>query len=133
MDTLRGSLLMVLAMAAFALEDMFIKSAAQSLPVGQILILFGAGGMVIFALMARAQGEPLWNPVFCTRALLLRSVAEVAGRLCFTLAIALTPLSSASAILQATHWSYQQGLWCFSRNMWACAVGSRSQQGLSVC
>ncbi|MEE2818240.1 MAG: DMT family transporter [Pseudomonadota bacterium] len=102
MDTLRGSLLMVLAMAAFALEDMFIKSAAQSLPVGQILILFGAGGMVIFALMARAQGEPLWNPVFCTRALLLRSVAEVAGRLCFTLAIALTPLSSASAILQAT-------------------------------
>ncbi|AFO88714.1 DMT family transporter [Phaeobacter inhibens] len=102
MDTLRGSLLMVLAMAAFALEDMFIKSAARSLPVGQILILFGAGGMVIFAIVARAQGHRLWNPVFCTRALLVRSVAEVAGRLCFTLAIALTPLSSASAILQAT-------------------------------
>ncbi|MFV1592725.1 DMT family transporter [Phaeobacter sp. JH20_36] len=102
MDTLRGSLLMVLAMAAFALEDMFIKSAARSLPVGQILILFGAGGMVIFAIMARAQGHRLWTPVFCTRALVLRSVAEVAGRLCYTLAIALTPLSSASAILQAT-------------------------------
>ncbi|ATF17197.1 DMT family transporter [Phaeobacter gallaeciensis] len=102
MDTLRGSLLMVLAMAAFALEDMFIKSAARSLPVGQILILFGAGGMVIFAILARAQGHRLWTSVFCTRALLVRSVAEVAGRLCFTLAIALTPLSSASAILQAT-------------------------------
>ncbi|MFV1464278.1 MULTISPECIES: DMT family transporter [unclassified Phaeobacter] len=102
MYTLRGSLLMVLAMAAFALEDMFIKSAARSLPVGQILILFGAGGMVIFAIMARAQGHRLWTPVFYTRALVLRSVAEVAGRLCYTLAIALTPLSSASAILQAT-------------------------------
>lgn len=34
METLRGSLLMVLAMAAFALEDMFIKSAASALPVG---------------------------------------------------------------------------------------------------
>ncbi|MEY8802455.1 EamA/RhaT family transporter, partial [Leisingera sp. XS_AS12] len=37
MDTLRGSLLMVLAMGAFALEDMFLKSAAAALPVGQIL------------------------------------------------------------------------------------------------
>ncbi|MFS4580981.1 DMT family transporter [Phaeobacter sp. C3_T13_0] len=102
MDTLRGSLLMVLAMAAFALEDMFIKSAAQSLPVGQILILFGVGGMAIFAVMARAQGQRLWSPVYYTRALVVRSISEVAGRLCFTLAIALTPLSSASAILQAT-------------------------------
>ena len=102
METLRGSLLMVLAMAAFALEDMFIKSAAQSLPVGLILLIFGCGGMVIFAAMARAQGQPLWHPGFCTRAMALRSLSEVAGRLCYTLAIALTPLSSASAILQAT-------------------------------
>ena len=102
METLRGSLLMVLAMAAFALEDMCIKSAAQSLPVGVILLVFGSGGMVIFAGVARALGQPLWHPGFCTRAMALRSLAEVAGRLCFTLAIALTPLSSASAILQAT-------------------------------
>lgn len=101
-ETLRGSLLMVLAMAAFALEDMFLKSAAAALPVGQILILFGLGGMVIFAALARAQGQTAWHPDFRTRAMLLRSVSEVIGRLCFTLAIALTPLSSASAILQAT-------------------------------
>ena len=101
-ETLRGSLLMVLAMAAFALEDMFLKSAAAALPVGQILILFGLGGMVIFAALARAQGQSAWHPDFRTRAMLLRSVSEVIGRLCFTLAIALTPLSSASAILQAT-------------------------------
>ncbi|MFW8633588.1 DMT family transporter [Cribrihabitans pelagius] len=102
METMRGSLLMVLAMAAFALEDMFLKSAARSLPVGQILILFGLGGMAVFAVMARAQGHSPWHPGFCTRPMLWRSLAEAAGRLCFTLAIALTPLSSASAILQAT-------------------------------
>ena len=102
MDTVRGSLLMVLAMAAFALEDMFIKSASQSLPVGQILIIFGLGGMVIFMAMARAQGQRMLHPAICTRPMVLRSVAEVTGRLCYTLAIALTPLSSASAILQAT-------------------------------
>lgn len=102
METLRGSLLMVLAMAAFSLEDMFIKQVARELPVGQILILFGLGGMVVFSVGARAQGQALWHPGFCTRPLVLRSLAEVTGRLCFTLAIALTPLSSASAILQAT-------------------------------
>lgn len=102
MDTVRGSLLMALAMATFALEDMFIKSTTQSLPVGQVLILFGLGGMVIFMVMAHAQGQRMFHPAICTRPLLLRSVAEVVGRLCFTLAIALTPLSSASAILQAT-------------------------------
>jgi drug/metabolite transporter (DMT)-like permease len=102
METLRGSLLMILAMAAFALEDMFIKQVAQELPAGQILILFGLGGMLVFAVVARAKGQRLWHPGFCTRALVLRSLAEVTGRLCFTLAIILTPLSSASAILQAT-------------------------------
>ena len=75
METLRGSLLMVLAMAAFSLEDMFIKQVARELPVGQILILFGLGGMVIFSVGARAQGQALWHPGFCTRPLVLRSLA----------------------------------------------------------
>jgi len=101
-DTLRGSLLMALAMAAFAVEDMIIKSVAAAMPTGQVLILFGLGGMVIFAIMARAQGSALWHPGFCTRPLLWRFVAEVSGRLFFTLAIVLAPLSLASAILQAT-------------------------------
>lgn len=102
METLRGSLLMVLAMATFALEDMFIKTVTRELPVGQVLILFGIGGMLIFAGLARAKGQGLWHPGYCTRPLLLRSLSEVTGRLCYTLAVALTPLSTASAILQAT-------------------------------
>jgi drug/metabolite transporter (DMT)-like permease len=102
METLRGSLLMVLAMATFALEDMFIKIVTRQLPVGQVLILFGLGGMAVFAALARAQRQPLWHPGFCTRPLVARALAEVTGRLGYTLAIALTPLSTASAILQAT-------------------------------
>ncbi len=101
-DTLRGSLLMALAMAAFAVEDMIIKSVAGAMPTGQVLIFFGLGGMAIFAVLARAQGSTLWHPGFCTRPLLWRCVAEVSGRLFFTLAIVLAPLSLASAILQAT-------------------------------
>lgn len=102
METLRGSLLMVLAMATFALEDMWIKIVTRELPVGQVLILFGLGGMAVFAALARAQRQSLWHPGFCTRPLVARALAEVTGRLGYTLAIALTPLSTASAILQAT-------------------------------
>lgn len=58
--------------------------------------------MVIFAGLAHARGQSPWHPAFGTRPMLLRSLAEVVGRLSYTLAIALTSLSSASAILQAT-------------------------------
>ena len=62
MENLRGSLLMVAAMLGFALEDMFIKLLAGSLPVGQILMLLGLGGGVAFALMAMTRGDRLWSP-----------------------------------------------------------------------
>jgi len=102
MDNLRGSLWMVAAMAGFSVEDMFLKSAAASLPVGQILMIFGAGGMLGFAVLAARRGERILHPAILSPAILIRCVFEVAGRLFYTLAIALTPLSSASAILQAT-------------------------------
>ena len=101
-ENLRGSLWMVAAMAGFSVEDMFLKSAAASLPVGQILMIFGMGGMIGFAVLVARRGERILHPAILTPAILIRCVFEVAGRLFYTLAIALTPLSSASAILQAT-------------------------------
>lgn len=93
---------MVAAMAAFAFEDMFVKALTRSIPVGQALLLFGLGGMIAFIALARRRGETPFHPAILTRPILIRSICEVGGRLCYTLAIALTPLSSASAILQAT-------------------------------
>ncbi|MES2844383.1 MAG: DMT family transporter [Pseudomonadota bacterium] len=99
---LKGSVLMVAAMAAFAVEDMFIKSAARQMPLGQVLVMFGLLGAVAFAIMVRLRGEGLWHAAALSRPMLMRSGFEVGGRLFYSLAIALTPLSVASAILQAT-------------------------------
>lgn len=93
---------MVAAMAGFAIEDMFLKSAAATLPVGEILILFGGAGMLVFAALAKSRGEQLLHAAILTPVILIRALFEVTGRLFYTLAIALTPLSNASAILQAT-------------------------------
>lgn len=93
---------MVASMAGFAVEDLLLKIVARELPVGQILILFGGGGAILFALMARARGERVWNPLALTRPVLVRAGFEVTGRLFYTLSLALTSLAATSAILQAT-------------------------------
>lgn len=101
-DNLRGSALMVLAMIGFAVEDMFVKLLSDNLPVGQILLMLGLSGTVVFALMARAQGARLLIPALFSPAVMLRNLGEVIAALGYVTAIALTTLSSASAILQAT-------------------------------
>lgn len=102
MGNLRGSIFMTLSMAGFALEDMFIKSASHTLPIGEILMLFGLGGTLAFILLTLRRNESILHRAILSRPLIVRASCEVMGRLFFILAIALTPLSSASAILQAT-------------------------------
>lgn len=102
MENIRGSVLMVAAMAGFALEDMFIKRATQSLPVGEVLMIFGLCGMLAFMALTRMRGQRIVHPAVLSRPMIVKAVMEVMGRLGYTLGIALTPLSNASAILQAT-------------------------------
>lgn len=101
-DNLRGSLYMVAAMAGFAVEDMFLKSAARSLPTGQVILIMGLGGVLVFGLMARARGEAAFPRAALSRPMLIRAVFEIGGRLFYSLSLALTTLSATSAILQAT-------------------------------
>ncbi|MBP6736815.1 MAG: DMT family transporter [Rhodobacteraceae bacterium] len=101
-DNMRGSLFMILSMAGFAVEDAFIKAAARQMPVGQVLIVMALVGMAAFAAQARRAGDPPLPRGVLSRTMALRSGFELAGRLLYALAIALTPISTASAILQAT-------------------------------
>lgn len=93
---------MVAAMGGFALEDAFLKRAARELPIGQVLIVFGVGGALVFAAIARRNGSALLVPEALSRPMLARALFEVVGRLFYFLAIVLTPLSAATAILQTT-------------------------------
>ncbi|KIC48952.1 DMT family transporter [Tateyamaria sp. ANG-S1] len=101
MDNLRGAAIMVLAMLGFAIEDAVIKFLAGALPVGQVIGFLGIGGTLVFAIIARMQGQRLWDRAFLTPAIMIRNLAEVVGLIGFVTALALIPLSTASAILQA--------------------------------
>lgn len=98
----RGILLMTGGMAGFALEDMFIKLTAAHLPAGQIILTLGVAGGIVFGLVARRRGMPLlarelWHP-----AVLGRNLSEMIGTFGFVLALALAPLTTTTAIFQAT-------------------------------
>ena len=100
-ENLRGIGWMIASMAAFAIEDAFLKTVTKQLPVGQVLMMFGAAGLCVFALMARRAGASIFQAQVLTKNMLLRAVFEFFGRLFYVLAIALTPMSSATAILQS--------------------------------
>lgn len=98
----RGAVYMTASMAGFAVEDVFVKAAAHTLPLGQVLLTIGLTGMLIFSAMAARAGEALLPPAFLSRPMLIRCGFEITGRLFYGLAITLTALSTTSAILQAT-------------------------------
>lgn len=99
---LRGSLFMVASMAGFAVEDAFLKSAARLVPVGEAILLMGLVGIAVFSAIALRAGEPPLPRAILSRTMAIRSGFEISGRLFYALAIALTPISVASAILQAS-------------------------------
>ena len=100
-DNRRGILLMLLAMAAFALEDAAIKALSSTYSTAQVILILGLGGAAVFwALAARAGASPLDRRALHPTVLIRCGAEAVAGFL-FIKALALAPLATASAILQA--------------------------------
>jgi len=102
MENLRGILFMILAMAGFALEDLFIKLLSSHLPVSQILITLGFSGAAVFLITALLTRAPILHKDLLSKPVIIRTFCELFAALFFVSAIALTPLSSATSILMAT-------------------------------
>lgn len=100
MDNFKGMAWMTLAMLAFALADMFIKMTLDRLPIGQVLMIFGTGGALVFGVAARVQGARLLDPALWSGAVLARNGSEILGSVCFVIALAQIDLSLLSAIIQ---------------------------------
>ncbi len=101
MDNMRGAMLMVLAMAGFAVEDALLKILSQTIPMGLVMICLGAGGGLGFAILAWRAGASVLAPSFWHPMVLLRNLAEIAGTAAFITALSLIPLALATALLQA--------------------------------
>lgn len=102
MDNLTGALLMIAAMAFFATEDVFIKFATQTLPVGEVLAFVGLIGAAAFSLIAARQGQSVLSKRFFHPMVMVRNAGEMAGTLCFVLGITVVSLGLVTALFQAT-------------------------------
>jgi drug/metabolite transporter (DMT)-like permease len=101
-DNLRGALFMCAAMAAFTVNDMFMKLITQDTPLYQSITMRGALTVVALGALVflTAQGR-FALPRKDGRIVAIRAVAEVVATITFIAALMHMPLANLSAILQA--------------------------------
>jgi drug/metabolite transporter (DMT)-like permease len=102
LENLRGAAFMVLAMFCFALLDTTIKVLSQSMSVGQALALISIGILALLLGWSLVQRIPLWQTDYRNPRVILRSLCEVVGTCLISLALSLVPLTTVSAVIQAT-------------------------------
>lgn len=100
-DNLTGILLMLAAMALFAVEDLFLKWLAVGLPLGQIVLASGLLGAPVFVLMAWRSGRGIFVKDALHPAVMARNIGEMIGTASFVAALAVVPLGTVAAVLQA--------------------------------
>lgn len=99
-DNGRAALFMTASMAMFAVEDAFIKTLTDSLPVGQLMAMTGLMAMLVFWARLARRGLALWTRDLLHPMVILRNLGEVIGALSFVTALAVGELAVTSAILQ---------------------------------
>lgn len=101
MNNVNGILLVIGAMAAFTLEDMFIKRLSVTVPTGQVMMVLGVFCGLTFAAMAVVTRKRIFDPAAWQPLLLIRAGTEAVGALSFVTALSLVDLSTVAAVFQA--------------------------------
>ena len=91
---------MISAMGCLTLTDLLIKVASQTLPIGQVMISYGVGSLIVFWALLRIKGEsirlsPLTNPT-----VVFRNIGDLIALNGMFLALVYVPLSTIGAVIQ---------------------------------
>ena len=91
---------MIIAMGCLTLTDLLIKVASQTLPIGQVMISYGVGSLIVFWALLRIKGEsirlsPLTNPT-----VIFRNIGDLIALNGMFLALVYVPLSTIGAVIQ---------------------------------
>ena len=99
-DNRAGILFMLAAMAGFALNDACVKLAGETLPMGEIIVLRGLVATPLILAVAWRRGAFVRSAHLRDRAVIWRTIAEVAATGLFIAALLRLPLANVTAILQ---------------------------------
>lgn len=128
MNNLHGIILIIVSMAFFAIEDMFIKQLSGGLPVWQILAVLGAAGSLILWGAALVQRQNVFAPEAWKPVLILRTLCDGASAMSFATALSLVDLSTVAAVFQTTPLAVTMGAAVFFKEQ----VGWRRWSAVAV-
>ena len=91
---------MIIGMGCLTLADLLIKIASQTLPLGQVMIVFGVGSVTVFWGLMSFNGEsvrvsPCTNPT-----VVLRNLGDLLAINGMCLALVFVPISTIGAVIQ---------------------------------
>ena len=98
----KGIFLMIISMASFAVGDTFVKISGAFLSPAQIMFFLIAGGLIIFAMIAKLKGENLLDSRAFSPVLLIRYLAEMIGLVAMIMGLTKIPLSVVGTVTQAS-------------------------------
>ena len=98
----KGIFLMIISMASFAVGDTFVKISGAFLSPAQIMFFLIAGGLIIFAIIAKFKGENLLDSRAFSPVLLIRYLAEMIGLVAMIMGLTKIPLSVVGTVTQAS-------------------------------
>ena len=98
-DNFRAAGLLMLAMTMISSNDAIVKTASESMSVGQILFVRGMMACVILGTIIKLSGRPLVPRISLSRINLIRASLETAATLCFITGLSLLPIATASTLV----------------------------------
>ena len=98
---LKSIMLMIIAMGCLTLTDMLIKIASQTLPIGQIMVIYGVGALAVFWALLCIKGETIKLSLLTNPAVIWRNVGDLIAMNSMFLALVYVPLSTIGAVIQA--------------------------------
>lgn len=98
-DNIKAAMLIMLAMTMISSNDAIIKSASETLSIGQILFLRGTMACLILGAVIKMTGRPLFPRTGLSRINILRASLETTATLCFVTGLSLLPIATASTLV----------------------------------
>ena len=100
-DNMRGALLMIGSMAAFTINDTFVKLLLQDVPFSQVLVIRGIVALIVVSLLCWRMGALRFSYTREDWKMLgLRALAETGAAYFFLTALANMPIANITALLQ---------------------------------
>ena len=93
--------LMIAAMGCLTLTDMLIKITSKTLPIGQVMMIYGIGALVVFWALLHIKREPIQLSLLTNPAVVWRNVGDLLAINSMFLALVYVPLSTIGAVIQA--------------------------------